>query len=625
MKKYLSFLTTILLTLVGLVTFLESPASADNRLTLTTSSNVVFFGSGATLTASTNGQIYDYSNYIWASMRFEVIAANETPFDAKADVSQTSVQCAGVSSNIPGFGTGCTTEFSTRRIVLNANASVTSSSSQTINSIRLTQTSGTSQIFRVRGWVDRNSNEVVDPFEPATPAISITTVDPTKARTYLAFQVDPPRFADSKITASMGANVGKGIGIIDPAKVTMKIHACGANGCVRVTGNLTFNSIQQIARYEFSTAVSFRSEGIYVVEMFYAQNATTTLLMHSKSFDYSKRLPNGVKTKIVAPTSVNTALSSPNNERPARTKVTSGAISTAELTYTAVFSDSDASLISNREVYVYLDMKDIKTPSQFLVDGVQVSNVVRDEVILRRFTDSAGQLELKFEYPVSTLLERLEVDLQVNGMRPYEFADPGSEEAFVWDISASRAVSLFSNKSAGSSVDPITLSAVVFTDRQELVTDGAVVFDSDEYLVLETPAGPIDSSGRVSTLVRISNLAPRTGQGYVSAQTISPTGIVTSKVLFSWTDFGKSVNVLAQPISKLFSLLTNISVTDKQATITIYGLTISDYVQICREKACYGATYGASRAFATKTFAHKSIATYYVKVNNVEVFRRKVG
>jgi hypothetical protein len=550
----------------------------------------------------------DYANYNWARMKFEVEARYSGAFTATAETT-------GVT------GVWQPTTFSVKKVVLTSGATVTSAS-QTINSIRLTQTEGESQVFRIRSWLDRNGNDTVDPFEPTTGFASVSTIDPSKAKSYLAFQVDPPRFADSKISASIGGNGVNKVGIIDPSLVSMKVHTCGYDGCVRVTGSLTYNSMPQLVRYEFSTATNFRSDGTYVVELFYAQTPSNSILLDSETFEYKQKIPNQIETSLTFSPGVSTTKLTASSARAPRLSLTSGPLSIESFTYKAKFSDPDNALIANREVYVYLDMKDIKSPANFLVDGVQVSPVVRDEVLLRRFTDSSGEINLDFTYPDATLLERLEIDIQVNGIRPYEFSNPGSEEAFVWDIDGQRNLGLYVDKTAGTSIAPVTLNALIFTAQSELVTEGAVVFTPDKFLVLENGAGTIDAFGRVSTTIRVSNLAPKNGQGYVTAQTVTASGLVSNKVLVTWIDFGKAVTVAAPTMTKLFGLLTNVAIVNKTATVTVYGLTSSDSVVICQKNRCLSASYNSARSVGTRVFPHIAGATYAVKVNGTQVFSR---
>jgi hypothetical protein len=623
----------IVASLISLFSFVVSatPANADNRITISAKTNAALYGSGAFITSSLGyiNNVYgveNFSSYNWAKMKYEVQSLSSGNFVAKAEVGQETYLCNGITSSNINFRPGrtCITEFSNRRIVLNANTSVTSNGA-TLSQMKITQLSGEGQIFRIRSWVDSNNNDSVDPFEPASTYVSISGIDPKSVKNYLAFQVDPPRFSEGKIVASIGENVSGAIGVIDPTLVTVKVHACGVSlvSCKRVSGSLTYNSMPQLLRYEFISETEFQSQGIYAIELFYQQDANTSILLQSKNFDYSKQVPTGVKTQIL-PRSNTKIISELNRpDRQVKTEVTLANLAVDSFVYQANLVDSDSKLTAKRDVYVYLDLKEIKTPADFLVDGVRVTSKIRDEVVLKRTTDESGQLKLLFEYPEPSALERVEIDLQVNGIRPYELSQPGSVQAFVWDLGQSRSISMYSSSATGSSTEPITISSLVATDRREIVSDAGIVFTADEGIVLDFTSPVYDRPSITEVLLRISNSAPESGQGYVTANSVSLTGLISSKILVSWTGFGKVINVSAPTLNNMFKALTNVEIGSKSTTVTVYGAIASDRVTVCRAKSCLQATFNKIKGTFTRTLSHSIAADYKVLVNNVVVYTGK--
>lgn len=610
MKKLIALIATLIITFVMSV-LVASPAQADNRLSISPTSRVAFFGTKATLFTGISTSIPEYANYNWSRMKYEIEAQYSSPFTATVDAYQGNT------------GVWQVTTFSSKRLVVTASASVTSSS-QSLNSLRLNQTDGEAQVFRVRTWLDRNNNDEVDPFEPVSGFSSITTIDPSKAKSYLAFQVDPPRFADAKISASIGGSAISKYSIIDPTLVTMKVHTCGYDGCVRVSGGLTYNAMPQLIRYEFSTATNFRSEGVYVVELFYAQTATVNVLLDSETFEYKKKIPNEVSTKLSLPTGISALVAPSASVKQVKTQLTTVPLSLESFTYTATLKDPDKALVTDREVYVYLDMKDIKTPANFLVDGVQVTSSVRDEVLLKRVTDSNGELKLNITYPDPTILERVEIDIQINGIRPYEFSTPASEQALLWNIESSRTLALYLDKNQGTSISPVSVNAVILNASNEIVKEGAVVFTPDRHIILDSPAATIDSNGRATISIRISNLAPKSGEGFVTAAIVGPTGVVTNKLLVSWTNYGEIIKVSGPDQAKFLSTFVKVSVLKKTATVSVNGLALTDVVTICQNSKCVKSVRPANQTFTFKNFVHISGAKYLVRINGIQIFSRIV-
>lgn len=615
-KKTSGFIAAAALVSLVLVGAVSEPAQADSRLGLSASSQQVFFGTATTLTSSS--QISDTSNYDWSQMRYEILALQSKGFEAVGAITQsTSSACAGTVSNVVSSTRLCSNAFSSKRVVLNA---PTTSGYTLTNTLKLTQLSGESQTFRVRNWLDRNNNDVVDPYEPSSAPILITTVDPQKAKAYLGFQVDPPRFSDSKIVASTtaGAGFGRSVGILDPSLVSLRVQNCGIRGCETISGALTYNSYPQLLRWEFITPIAFHWEGKQIVELLYNQNSNLSVLMASKTFEYKKQLPAGIKTEIIPQTGFSTSSNDSSLAGPTRLNTTYARPSVTNFAYSATLIDKNKELIARREVYVFVDLSGVKTPTNVLVNGIRIANTARDEVLLRRFTDTNGRLELKFSYPGASVLESIEIDVQVDGMRPYEFAQAGSEEAFVWDLDSSRNLSLFANREIGSSTEPITISGIVYTDDREVITEGAVIFSADESLILETPVSSLNATGRVETIVRVSNLATEAGQGFVTGQILTSTGWVASTVLISWEDFGNKVTADVLPRATDLKGLTNVDVGLKATTITVFGLSSSDKVVVLKNSAKYALTVANGQA--SKVFAQGIVSKYSVAVNGVIVY-----
>lgn len=615
-KKTTGFIASAAMISMVVVGGVAEPAQADSRLAIAASSQQVFFGTATTLTSSS--QISDTANYDWSQMRYEILALQSKGFEAVGAITQsTASACAGTASNVVGSTRLCSNAFSSKRIVLNA---PTTSGNSLTNTLKLTQLSGGSQTFRVRSWLDRNNNDVVDPFEPSSAPILITTVDPQKAKAYLGFQVDPPRFSDGKIVASTTAGVGFGrsVGIIDPSLVSLKVQNCGIRGCETISGSLSYNSYPQLLRWEFITPIAFHWEGKQIVDLVYNQNPNLTVLMATKTFEYKKQLPSGIKTEIIPQSGFSISSNDSSPSGPTRLNTTYAKPSVENFAYSATLIDKNQELIARREVYVFVDLSGIKTPTNVLVNGIRVASAARDEVLLRRFTDANGRLELKFSYPSASVLESIEIDIQVDGMRPYEFAQAGSEEAFVWALDSSRNLSLFTSSDRGSSTEPITISGIVYTDDREVVTEGALIFSADEDLVLETPVSSLNVTGRVETIVRVSNLAAEAGQGFVTGQILTSTGWVSSSILLSWEDYGSAVTASVLPMSTDLKGLTNVDVGLRATTVTVFGLSSSDTVEILKNSAKY--VLKVTNGQASKIFPQAFTSKYSVAVNGVIVY-----
>jgi hypothetical protein len=530
-------------------------------------------------------------------------------------------------------GQACSTDFSGERTVFNANVATPQQWSSAASAIKVTQTEGSSQVLRVRAWLDLNNDNLLDSYELASTSVAISTIDPQKAKAFLDFEVRPPRFADGTITASIASGIAKykASSLLDPSAITMKVFGCNEVSCESVSGQAVYNNTPSLLRYEFSSSVKFQYQGTYTVQLVYRQSQRNEVLLVSKTFDYTLQLPTGISTEIYKGEDGVAPSTSINGVRAPRQRFTNADTSITEFTYKLALKDKNQKLISNRAVYIFVDIKDIKRPKELLVDGVQIAQVStpsggtlspsRDEIVLKRTTDANGIVSLKFSYASPSGQERVELDAELNGIRPYEFAEPASEEVFVWEAAPAKTLDLYASKNDGSSVSPIEITALALGARREPVSEGAVIFFADEGIQLDEVAPPLDEFGRAKTTVRIGNLAPKSGQGFVYGQILLPTGITTSKVAISWTDYGRTFKVSGQPVETIFRELTQVEIRKTSTTITVSGLGIEDRVVFCKGTSCTGSWFKNANSKAIKTWPRgKKPARYQVKVNDAVVY-----
>lgn len=620
MKKFFSSLIALALAFAGFTTLSTSAAVADNRMTISADTHNILIGSTATVTAAAN--FSDGATYSWDTLRWEVAATQNTIFSAVASPFQKiSSGCEGrlgiYNSNLQI----CSTEFNAK---LSSFSAPTTASYRNNMQFSLVQSSGQSQIFRVRAWLDGNNNGTVDPFELASPFTSIQTVEATEAKAFMNFEVDPPRFSEGKITATLsgGNSAYKAMDLIDADLIEIRVNICGTVSCSPISGSVSYNAYPQFLRWEFVTPVTFQYKGQYAVEVIYNQDANVSHVLETVNFDYRQHLPSGLKTQITPQSGTRSLTVKTDGTRAPRLSTTVANRSVDSFDYVATLVDKDAALVAKREVYVFVDLKDLNEPTDLLVDGVQIAAEDRDQVVLSRTTDANGVLKLKFEYPEPSQNEKVEIDIQINGMRPYEFSDPGSEEAFLWDIASSRGLSVWASDTSGTSREPITLYGIVQSEFGSPVQEGSVIFSAEPGLIVSKVAHPVSRSGSVSSVVRISNRAPEKGTANVIAQYLTPNGWASVKIPVSWTGFGKSIKVTAPTAKTVTKGLTHVEFSNYQAVFNVMGLDKSDVVIIYRNGVASKLKSNSTTGVATQTFGGTSTSKnkYRVTVNGKNVY-----
>jgi hypothetical protein len=599
------------------------PAIADSRVSGSVTGKTVFIGSPSTV--STTATLSDRAATAeWANFKYEVVAVQKASFSILAVYTQqNTAPCGGTTSSPSGSSVTCTVALTTTRNVLYAtNAMGTGVFS---NSVKITQTAGDSQLFRVRGWVDRNNNNQIDPYEPSTTVQSINTVDPQKAKAYYNFEVDPPRYTDGKVTGwiANGGASNKATDLMDPTLVTMKVHSCSLISCTRVSGATTYNYHPQLLRYEFSTAVPSLTLGTYAVELYYQQSPSINVLLDTRTFDYKSRAPLGVKTEIVPQGGTAEMPSGMSAGTIPSLKTTIAGPGLSAFTYKATFTDADKTLIANRAVYVIFNATDLVNSNQLRVNGLQVSSSNQDLIIIRRVTDANGVLTLNIQYP-GRALEQLKIDLQVNGFRTYEFAYPGSEEAILWDTTPVRNISLSASGNTATSTSPFTLTAFVGGKLGGGAADGSVIFYGDSAFTFDSPVAPLGVGTSATSVVRISNFADETGTGFVYAQALSESGWITAKLQLSWKDYGNEV-VVGEYKAVVIPVSAPIATVTSKGTYTYFsvtGLIPADVVIINRNGVLYSPTFNVEHTTASRTFTDgKKLMSYVISVNGKVVLK----
>lgn len=624
LKKLLSSFLALALAVIAIVQFDTHSAVADTRITGAVTGKTVFIGSPSTISATaTIGERAATAE--WANFKFEIRAVQKATFSVLAVFSQqNTAPCGGTTSSPSGSSVTCTVALTSTRNVLYATNSVGTGAIS--NSLKITQTSGDSQLFRIRGWIDRNNNDQIDAYEPATTIQTVNTVDPRKAKAFYNFEVDPPRYTEGKVTGwiANGGLSNKATDLMDPTLISMKVHSCGPYSCTRISGATTYNFHPQLMRYELTTNVPTLSLGTYAVELYYQQDANNIVLLDTRIFDYKQRAPLGVKTEIVPQSGTALMPTGISAGTPSRLNTTMAGPGVSSFTYKATFSDEDKSLISNRPVYVFINAIDLVSTSQLRVNGMQVSTSNQDQIILRRDTDANGVLTLNIQY-AGRSMEQLRIDVQVNGLRPYEFAYPGSEEAFVWDTTPVRTINLSSSSTSASSASPLTLTATVNGSLGGVANDGSVIFFGDPGFTFDTPVVPLAVGTSATSIVRVSNLAGEKGTGFVYAQTLSAAGWITAKLQLSWKDYGNELVVgeFAPVVIPVSQPNPSISVAGKLTTVNVSGLIQSDSVVIWKNGVPYSPIFSADHTSATKSFATGTkTSTFLVYVNGKLVLKR---
>ncbi len=532
--------------------FAVQSASADSRITTVVDRPVVLMGTGATF--SHYSSVGEASIYDWSQFKYELIALDNIAYKAAIDVVQpNSADCRGT---VAPYGTAskiCTTETSRVRSVFNVAASG--------GFLKIKAYAAKSLNFTVRAWLDRNGDDARDPYEPSSGLVKLQILDPVAAKAFVDFSLEPPHVGDQTITSWVSTASGTSIlSLIDANLLSVEFLQCTSDVCTTITTTGQYASHPQLQQFEFKGTVNKIERGKYRARLFYKKSPTESIQFGEASYDYTGNTPIAMTTSITAGLGLAymPGVSLPFAEPRQRTYYASADLN--KFTYSAKIYDSNNNPMAGQEVFLYLDTKDIADPTQVYVDGVKVTNVSRDQIILRRVTLKDGSVTANIDVRSHNPGDRIEIDAQVSGLRSYEYSQKASEEVIIWPIDLTRSLSVSTTATADSG-NLLNVSALIGAAPGENLAGEKVLFSARGPLIMGTAVSTLYYAGVVSTTIGLSNFAVGSGTELVTAQVLSGTGFVEGYIRVDWNAVGAKLTAKVITAAEAVRLLRGTSLS----------------------------------------------------------------
>lgn len=539
-KKLLAWILTFGLGL----SMVAAPATADSRLGISASSSMVVHGTTATLSPSLNS-VGENSSYDWSLLKWEVSRAVGQSLSGNLAVWQlNSGQCQGTTSGPSGSYRTCNTPLGGNRIVVSAATSYANGSSATA---KITATDGEATL-RIRLWLDRNNNNQIDPYEPAAKALALQVLNPNKIQPFVNFNMDPPVIGENVLRASVSAGSVVGAsnglyGLIDPTKLSIRITQCRLNTCTQILGAAQWVTHPQRVEYEFVSDLTFAPDSGFGAELLYTESPSEVFVLAARSFDYRHAEPLSLETSLTAPNGLFAASSSALPHLTPRQTTVLAADALNSFVYTAQISGADGKPAVNREAYVMFDLKDFSDSTTILVNGKQLTKETTDRVVIKRRSDSNGDVKLNITAPSHNWMDRIGIDVLVNGYRSWEIPGNGAEQVIAWDADGIRQVELSFSKSSssGSSDKYITLKARVSDGSGRLISGEKILFGGEDPVTVENPVQTV-SGGYAQADVRLRDFIDLTGETKIRVLVISANGSYEVEQTLRWENYGEKIS-----------------------------------------------------------------------------------
>lgn len=539
--KFAKFASATILAILA-SNFTVGAAFADNRLTISASSSIVLQGTPSTFTPTVSA-VTENSSYDWSNFKWEISNNLGQVSEATAQVWQlNTAPCSGSVSGASGSYRYCTTAINGSRSIFSAATSYANASSATLK-VSANQGSGA---MRIRSWLDRNGNNQIDPYEPSSTNATLQVLDPSQAKPFLNFQIEPPTQSDNVLRASVtsGSVIGTNnaiTGLVDPAKLSIQLNQCGILVCSAVLGSTTWVPHPQVLSYEFSSEQRIAPNSRFGAQLIYTKSPSEKFVLATKEFDYTSNTPGSLETSVSAPSGLafKSEFNLPHSEPRQKTYIADGPLST--FVYSALLKDRFGAPLAGKQVFLAFDLRDVTNHEGVLVNGQQISRTDQDLVYLSRTSDENGKVTLNVTYSNHGWLDRIGIDAIVNGLHSWEFPG-GGQELITWDNARNRVIGLsFSKASSVNESNRFLTARASVSDREGRVTNGErVIFGGESPIFVDDPVQVL-SNGAASTNVRLSSILEETGSAVLRAQIVGESGIVESQALISWTNYGETI------------------------------------------------------------------------------------
>lgn len=555
MKKFISIFATVLVSIVGV----SQAAQADTRLSISSSTGAVLNGSGATITPSYGG-VTEPTTGDWAYFKYEVTALNTNGTSGTVATYQLNTNpCHGTTSGASGSFRTCTTEIRSGRVVYNAGTNSYNNIYQSV--LKITPQSGVGTNFQIRGWLDKNNNGRVEAYEPMSNRLTVQSYDPSLAKAFFNFKVDPPLLLDNNLLAYVSAGrtstvVGSTTtvtGLVDPSLLGLEILNCSTIPCSIVSASGVWNANPQLERLEYKSAVQFTAGAKLIFNLYYNPYGDSTfktaVKLGTRTFDYKEATIKNLETQLVSPNLITDNQDEDATYRFEDQRQNYAQSGLTTFTYKAKLTGLDSGPAVGKEVFINLDTKGMLSWSGFRADGVLLTEAVDDLITLRRITDKKGEVSVVLTVPAQTAGSQLELDAIIGGLKASEIPGTGAEEVVVWGMDSIRTLSLAFGTALKTDGTSLSLSATVRSSKGDVFANERVIFGASSDLILGSPFSAVNAAGTATTTVKVNPLADKEGSTYITAQILSAGKLVEAKALVTWSDYGKTIRGSASEYS----------------------------------------------------------------------------
>lgn len=504
-------------------------AQADTRVTLTQEANAALIGTPVKFNPAIQSSTADYSSYDWSEFKYEIYARDKGEVKASATVQQISGSaCAGVTGATAGGWTACTYEIGSSRTVLKASASLHTNAQYA--TLTLTANGHSNKTFEVRAWLDRNSNNQRDAYEPSSIKYFLNTYDPETAKHFIRWDVDPISAVDSRVVAWMNS----GVAMVDRTKLSVKVTKCDVRGCTELEPAGVWNFHPQLNQYEFVSSLTYEWWLGARVDLYYAKSISNKVLLGSQTYDYTKRDYVSASTEL---DTKGAAFLAENKEFEPnaypRQRLTALETATESFDYKLTLKDLNGQPAKGKVVDLIFDTKDMSEILDFRVEGARVSSIKRDLIYVSRKTDDLGQIVVSVSNLTPQTSDRLEIDFILEGFRSSELPGGATEEVIEWGFDRSRGIVLEAKPRTDTNVQ-LDLRATVTNAGGSFVVGETILTHVEFPLVITNSTNMTSATGQQLFSLGLNTRAFGQGTSKLTLQIPSKSGLVTETYTIPW-------------------------------------------------------------------------------------------
>lgn len=512
MKKILILGSAVLLAATGVA---PSSAAAAPLINLGVSMPKVFEATEVTFTPN----LINSAGVSPTLLKYEVVRLSA----AEASLSLESRQIAGsnCAGDVQGAGAGyqtCSFDTGVQRVTIGAGAASVDVNVFSGSYLRISALVSQPTVFAVRAWLDWNDDSTRDAFEPYSAEVRLEVLPVEMARGSLAYQFEPPLLGGSNLKARVYNNGVVGA-MLNSSKIQYRAFETTPNGNRQVSGTLSVNWHPQLSAYEFSAlSTELRYPAVYTAQLVFERTPGNYVVLASERYDYRALFSVKIDTEVVA--SSENVFSRVKESFTERVTIEG---KQGKFAYRMRLTNPNGEPVSGQDVYFFVDLFDLANPQAVTLNGSSLidRNALVDQVLLKRTTNSRGEIIMNFDNSSTSNLGSMEIDYRVNGLQSASF-EGGSKHRVTW---AERAPKISTFASSGGA-RTLTLPFGLYLADGRQATEVFDVYFTAEY--------PVQVSSPLITAatwgvgeVTLSRLISGSGSSLVTAMLVGRDGQVS--------------------------------------------------------------------------------------------------